>query len=76
MRRRTLAAGLAAAALAPSLPAAAQAIDPALVDAANKEGEVVWYTTLIVGQAVRAITHPEDRGGGEILPGLDAGGVD
>ena len=33
----------------------ARAASPALVEAANKEGEVVWYTTLIVGQAVRPL---------------------
>src|SRR5262245_13428540 len=30
----------------------AVAADPALVEAARKEGKVVWYTTLIVNQAV------------------------
>jgi ABC-type Fe3+ transport system substrate-binding protein len=34
---------------------AARAADAALIAAAKKEGEVVWYTTLIVNQAVRPI---------------------
>jgi len=55
MQRRTLVAGLAAASLAPSRSATSQEMDSALVDAANREGEVVWYTTLIVGQAVRPL---------------------
>jgi iron(III) transport system substrate-binding protein len=33
----------------------AQAADPALVEAAKKEGKVVWYTTLIVNQAIRPL---------------------
>lgn len=32
---------------------AARAADQALVDAAKKEGEVVWYSTLIINQIVR-----------------------
>ena len=32
-----------------------QAADPALYQAAKKEGEVVWYTALIVAQAVRPL---------------------
>lgn len=35
---------------------AAQAADPALVEAAKKEGEVVWYTTQIVSQLVRPVS--------------------
>jgi hypothetical protein len=31
------------------------ASDPALYQAARKEGEVVWYTALIVAQAVRPL---------------------
>ncbi len=31
----------------------AHALDPKLFDAAKKEGEVTWYTTLVVGQIVR-----------------------
>ena len=33
----------------------ARAIDQALIDAAKKEGEVVWYTTVIINQLVRPI---------------------
>jgi ABC-type Fe3+ transport system substrate-binding protein len=33
----------------------ADAADPALVEAAKKEGKVVWYTTLIVNQAIRPL---------------------
>src|SRR5882757_2785335 len=32
------------------------AADPALIAAAKKEGEVVWYTTQIVSQLVRPVT--------------------
>jgi ABC-type Fe3+ transport system substrate-binding protein len=35
----------------------AHAADPALIEAARKEGEVVWYTTQIVDQLVRPVTH-------------------
>src|SRR5580704_19662368 len=34
---------------------AAYAIDAAVIDAAKKEGEVVWYSTQIVNQLVRQI---------------------
>src|SRR4030095_841882 len=34
----------------------AQAADAALVDAAKKEGEVVWYTTQIISQLVRPVS--------------------
>ena len=33
----------------------AHAADPALIAAAQKEGKVVWYTTLIVNQAIRPL---------------------
>jgi ABC-type Fe3+ transport system substrate-binding protein len=39
-----------------SLSAPVRAADAALVDAARKEGRVVWYTTLIVDQFVRPLT--------------------
>jgi ABC-type Fe3+ transport system substrate-binding protein len=42
-------------ALAMSLASAAPGADAALIDAAKKEGKVVWYTTLIVNQAVRPL---------------------
>src|SRR5262250_280096 len=54
--RRTHAVALIsilAMALAVSTPG--RAADPALYEAARKEGEVVWYTTLIVNQAVRPL---------------------
>ena len=34
-------------------PTPAAAIDATMIDAAKKEGQVVWYTTLIVDQMVR-----------------------
>ncbi len=43
---------MAAVALAMAL-APAQALDQALIDAAKKEGRVVWYTTQIVNQFAR-----------------------
>jgi ABC-type Fe3+ transport system substrate-binding protein len=46
------AAVLALAAFAASQAAAA---DQALIDAAKKEGQVVWYTTLIVNQIIRPL---------------------
>lgn len=33
-----------------------QAADPALIEAAKKEGEVVWYTTQIIAQLVRPMS--------------------
>lgn len=41
--------------LALQAPAAWSAVDPALVAAARKEGEVVWYSSLVVNQASRPI---------------------
>ena len=35
--------------------ATADAADPALIEAAKKERQVVWYTTLIVNQAIRPL---------------------
>jgi iron(III) transport system substrate-binding protein len=40
----------------PSWAAETYHADPALVAAAKKEGEMVWYTTLIVDQIVRPLT--------------------
>jgi ABC-type glycerol-3-phosphate transport system substrate-binding protein len=34
----------------------AHAADAALIDAAKKEGEVVWYTTQIISQLVRPVS--------------------
>jgi ABC-type Fe3+ transport system substrate-binding protein len=50
---RKVALGMAAV-FATAWPLAAA--DPALVAAAKKEGEVVWYTTQIVNQLVRPVT--------------------
>ena len=44
-----------ALALALALPTPSRAADTALYEAAKKEGELVWYTTLIVNQAVRPL---------------------
>jgi ABC-type Fe3+ transport system substrate-binding protein len=53
-RPRLAAAALAVSTLlAFSLPAAAA--DQALIDAAKKEGTVVWYTTVIINQLVRPL---------------------
>ena len=37
------------------------AADPALVEAARKEGQVLWYTTLIVNQAIRPLKEAFER---------------
>ena len=50
MATRSIAAALAACALA--LPAFAQEPDPGLVERAKKEGQLVYYTDLIVNQIV------------------------
>lgn len=39
----------------------ALAVDQALVDAAKKEGEVVWYSTLIVNQLVRPVAEAFEK---------------
>jgi ABC-type Fe3+ transport system substrate-binding protein len=60
-RRRlalVLTSALVLAVVAPSL---AHAADLALYEAAKKEGEVVWYTTLIVNQAVRPLIEAFNR---------------
>src|SRR4051812_359440 len=56
-RKVSLAVVLALALSAPVLPAAAENYqpDPKLVEAARKEGQVLWYTTLIVDQIVRPL---------------------
>jgi iron(III) transport system substrate-binding protein len=48
--RRAAAVLIGAACLSSDLACAA---DPALIDAAKREGEVVWYTTQIISQLVR-----------------------
>jgi len=40
---------------------AARAADAALIETAKKEGQVVWYTTLIVNQAVRPLQEAFER---------------
>ncbi len=54
MRTRTL-CGMVLAVLL--LAPAARAADPALVAAAQKDGELVWYSTLIVNQIVRPLVE-------------------
>jgi ABC-type Fe3+ transport system substrate-binding protein len=39
----------------------ALAVDPALIEAARKEGEVVWYTGMIVNQIVRPLTEAFEK---------------
>lgn len=39
----------------------AGAIDQALIDAAKKEGEVVWYTTVIINQLVRPLADSFEK---------------
>jgi iron(III) transport system substrate-binding protein len=46
---------LVVAAIALAVPAPARAADPALYEAAKKEGQLLWYTSLIVDQAVRPL---------------------
>jgi ABC-type Fe3+ transport system substrate-binding protein len=58
-----LGTSLAAALLA----SGAHAADPELVAAAQEEGEVVWYTTMIVDQAVRPLVAAFE----EAYPGID-----
>src|SRR5262245_15128476 len=42
-------------------PVPACAADPALIEAARREGEVVWYSGMIVNQAVRPLTEAFER---------------
>jgi ABC-type Fe3+ transport system substrate-binding protein len=57
-RTATKIAILAVSAISTLYPfAQAPAADTALIDAAKKEGQVVWYTTLIVNQAVRPLVQ-------------------
>src|SRR6266545_1011119 len=59
-RHRTALAALLV--LAASLASATSyAADAALVDAAKKEGKVVWYTTLIVNQAIRPLKEAFEK---------------
>ncbi|MCK9919195.1 extracellular solute-binding protein [Microbacteriaceae bacterium K1510] len=54
---RSCAVGGAVAALAIGSAGSAFAIDQQLIDAAKKEGQVVWYSTLIVNQLVRPVAE-------------------
>src|SRR5215510_3566952 len=45
----------------------AGAADAALVEAAKKEGKVVWYTTLIVNQAIRPLKDAFEKA----YPGIE-----
>src|SRR5437773_2485259 len=55
MSSRRAACFLTTCFLAVSASSFSHAADPALYEAARNEGEVVWYTTLIVNQAVRPL---------------------
>jgi len=60
VRTRTFLIAALAAALLPTLVpdrARAQDVDPKLVEAARKEGTVVWYTGMIVNQIVRPLVE-------------------
>ncbi len=57
MKLRAIALILAALLVAPR----AQAADSALYEAAKKEGSVVWYTSLIVNQAVRPLVEAFEK---------------
>jgi ABC-type Fe3+ transport system substrate-binding protein len=53
-----LAAALAGITISGSV---ARAADPALIEAARREGQVLWYTTLIVNQAIRPLQEAFER---------------
>lgn len=53
--RRTIMSSVLAAAMGLLRIGGAQAADDALVKAAQREGQVVWYTTMLVDQAVRPL---------------------
>ena len=53
-QRLCVAGALVATMLCAAAPA--HAVDPALIEAAKKDGTVVWYTTLIVDQLARPIS--------------------
>lgn len=57
MKRFTLAAALAAGAFAFGSGSQALAQSAELVEAAKKEGKVVWYTTIIIDQAARPMAE-------------------
>ncbi len=64
VQRMTLAVLLALAFLAGK---PARAADAALIEAAKKEGKVVWYTTLIVNQAIRPLKEAFEK----TYPGIE-----
>lgn len=53
MRTDLLATGVLVGALAVGVAGAARAADTALIEAAKKEGEVSWYTSLVANQVAR-----------------------
>ncbi len=55
------AATAAVVATAALQPTSGQTIDSNLIDAAKKEGEVVWYTTLVVTQIVRPLVQAFEK---------------
>ena len=57
MKLRSIALILATLLVAPC----AQAADGPLYEAAKKEGSVVWYTSLIVNQAVRPLVEAFEK---------------
>lgn len=62
--RYVLVAALFAAGGLVQLPGSALALDQAMIDAAKKEGRLVWYSTLIIDQAVRPMAAAfEDKYG-------------
>jgi iron(III) transport system substrate-binding protein len=52
---------LVAAAMTICALSAARAADAALIEAARKEGQVVWYTTLIVNQIIRPLQEAFEK---------------
>jgi ABC-type Fe3+ transport system substrate-binding protein len=63
--QRTAFAVLCALSIMASAPA--RAADAGLIDAAKKEGKVVWYTTLIVNQAIRPLKEAFEKA----YPGIE-----
>src|SRR5438067_5017649 len=59
MVQRTALAVVCALSITASAPA--HAANAALVEAAKKEGRVVWYTTLIVNQAIRPLQNAFEK---------------
>jgi iron(III) transport system substrate-binding protein len=58
---KDVAASLLALTIWASAAPSARAQDAALIDAAKKEGQVVWYTTLIVNQIIRPLKTAFER---------------